>query len=55
MMKYMDEGSGIKGIMILSIIFGSAAAGPLYGAFPVAVVFMKKGGWGYVKNMVSCH
>lgn len=42
MMRYMGEGSGIKGI-ILSIILGSAAAGPLYGAFPVAAVFMKKG------------
>ena len=42
MMKYMGEGSGLKGI-ILSIIIGSAAAGPLYGAFPVAAVFMKKG------------
>lgn len=42
MMKYMGEGSGVKGI-ILSIIIGSAAAGPLYGAFPVAAVFMKKG------------
>jgi uncharacterized membrane protein YraQ (UPF0718 family) len=42
MMKYMGEGSGITGI-ILAIILGSAAAGPLYGAFPVAAVFMKKG------------
>lgn len=42
MMKYMGEGSGLKGI-ILSILLGSAAAGPLYGAFPVAAVFMKKG------------
>ena len=42
MMKYMGEGSGIKGI-ILAILLGSAAAGPLYGAFPVAAVFMKKG------------
>lgn len=42
MVKYMGEGSGIKGIL-LSIILGSAAAGPLYGAFPVAAVFMKKG------------
>ena len=42
MIKYMGENSGIKGI-ILSIILGSAAAGPLYGAFPVAAVFMKKG------------
>ena len=42
MIKYMGEGSGFKGI-ILSILIGSAAAGPLYGAFPVATVFMKKG------------
>lgn len=42
MVKYMGEGSGIKGIL-LSIFIGSAAAGPLYGAFPVAAVFMKKG------------
>lgn len=42
MMKLMGEGSGVKGI-ILSIILGSAAAGPLYGAFPIAAVFMKKG------------
>ena len=42
MMKYMGEGSGVKGI-ILSILLGSAAAGPLYGAFPIAAVFMKKG------------
>lgn len=42
MMKYMGDKSGIKGI-VLAIILGSAAAGPLYGAFPVAAVFMKKG------------
>lgn len=42
MMKYMGEGSGLIGI-ILSFIIGSAAAGPLYGAFPIAAVFMKKG------------
>jgi uncharacterized membrane protein YraQ (UPF0718 family) len=42
MMKYMGEGSGLKGI-VLAVILGSAAAGPLYGAFPVAAVFMKKG------------
>lgn len=41
MSKYMGEGSGWKGILI-SIFIGSAAAGPLYGAFPVAAVFMKK-------------
>lgn len=32
----------MKGIL-LAIFIGSAAAGPLYGAFPVAAVFMKKG------------
>ena len=42
MVKYMGEGSGVIGVVI-SIIIGSAAAGPLYGAFPVAAVFMKKG------------
>ncbi|NBK21135.1 MAG: permease [Spirochaetia bacterium] len=42
MVKYMGEGSGLKGIL-LAILIGSAAAGPLYGAFPVAAVFMKKG------------
>ena len=42
MVRFMGEGSGLKGIL-LAIILGSAAAGPLYGAFPVAAVFMKKG------------
>jgi uncharacterized membrane protein YraQ (UPF0718 family) len=42
MIKYLGEGSGIKG-MLISILIGSAAAGPLYGAFPVATVLMKKG------------
>ena len=42
MIKYMGEGSGIKGVL-LAIFIGSDAAGPLYGAFPVAAVFMKKG------------
>lgn len=42
MIKYMGEKSGVKGV-ILAIVLGSAAAGPLYGAFPIAAVFMKKG------------
>jgi len=42
MMKYVGEGSGIKGIIIVFIL-GSVAAGPLYAAFPVAAVLMKKG------------
>ena len=42
MVKYMGEESGVRGV-ILAIVLGSAAAGPLYGAFPVAAVLMKKG------------
>lgn len=42
MIKLMGEGSGLKGIMI-AFILGSAAAGPLYAAFPVAAVLIKKG------------
>ena len=42
MMRFMGEKSGLKGIL-LAIFLGSAAAGPLYGAFPVTAVFMKKG------------
>ena len=42
MIRFLGEGSGLKGILI-AITLGSAAAGPLYGAFPVAVVLMKKG------------
>lgn len=41
-MKYMGEKSGIIGIL-LAILLGSTLAGPLYGAFPIAAVFMKKG------------
>jgi len=42
MVRYMGEGSGVLGIL-LAFMIGSFAAGPLYGAFPVAAVFMKKG------------
>lgn len=42
MMRFMGPGSGIKG-PLLGFLLGSAAAGPLYGAFPVAAVLMKKG------------
>ncbi len=42
MVRFLGEGSGVKGIL-LAIFIGSAAAGPLYGAFPVAQVFLKKG------------
>lgn len=40
--RFMGPGSGLTGVL-LSFLIGSAAAGPLYGAFPVASVFMKKG------------
>lgn len=42
MVKFMGKGSGLLGIAI-AFILGSAAAGPLYAAFPVAGVLMKKG------------
>lgn len=42
MMKYMGEGSGFVGIT-MAFLLGSAAAGPLYAAFPVAGVLLKKG------------
>ena len=42
MVRFLGEGSGFKGILI-AILIGTAAAGPLYAAFPVAGIFMKKG------------
>ena len=42
MIKYLGEHSGAGGV-IIAFIMGSATAGPLYGAFPVAAVLMKKG------------
>jgi len=42
MMKYTGKGSGIRGILI-AFLLGTAAAGPLYAAFPVAGVMLKKG------------
>lgn len=42
MVRFMGEGSGVKGAA-MAVLLGSAAAGPLYAAFPVAGVFMKKG------------
>lgn len=42
MMKYTGKGSGAKGIL-LAFLLGSAAAGPLYAAFPIAGVMLKKG------------
>lgn len=42
MVRCMGEGSGARG-GILAMICGAMAAGPFYGAFPVAAVFLKKG------------
>lgn len=42
MIRYMGHEAGIKGVL-LAFFLGSAAAGPLYGAFPVAAILMKKG------------
>ncbi len=42
MVRFMGEGSGLLGAT-LAVVFGSAAAGPLYAAFPIAAVFLKKG------------
>ena len=42
MIKFMGEKSGIIGVL-LAFVLGSAAAGPLYAAFPVAEVLLKKG------------
>lgn len=42
MVKYMGKGSGMVGVLIAFFI-GSAAAGPLYAAFPVAGVLLRKG------------
>jgi uncharacterized membrane protein YraQ (UPF0718 family) len=41
MVRLMGDKSGLLGVLLAGII-GSAAAGPLYGAFPVAAVFMRK-------------
>ena len=42
MMRFMGPGSGLKGVT-LALLLGSFAAGPLYAAFPVAAILMKKG------------
>ena len=42
LVKYMGEKSGIIGVLIAFLV-GSVASGPLYAAFPIATVFLKKG------------
>lgn len=40
--KYLGRESGWKGIL-LALLFGSAPTGPLYIAFPIAAMLLKKG------------
>jgi len=42
MVKMMGKDSGIMGVL-LAFFLGSAAAGPLYAAFPVALALLRKG------------
>lgn len=42
MIRYIGEGSGLRGALV-AFLLGAAAAGPLYAAFPVAALLMKKG------------
>lgn len=42
MMKYMGEGSGVVG-SVIAFLMGALAAGPLYAAFPIAGILIKKG------------
>jgi uncharacterized membrane protein YraQ (UPF0718 family) len=42
MVKFMGKESGFKGILI-ALFLGSAAAGPLYAAFPIATLLLQKG------------
>ncbi|PKN95954.1 MAG: permease, partial [Chloroflexi bacterium HGW-Chloroflexi-5] len=42
MIVWMGDKSGLKG-MLLAFLLGSAAAGPLYAAFPITYTMAKKG------------
>ena len=42
LMKYMGDKSGFIGI-ILAMLIGSVAAGPMYASFPFTAVLIKKG------------
>lgn len=41
MMKYLGQGSGLRGC-VMAFALGACAAGPLYAAFPVATVMLRK-------------
>lgn len=42
LMRFLGDRSGLLGVAI-SIVLGAVAAGPLYAAFPVAAIMMRKG------------
>lgn len=42
MMKYMGKGAGLKG-GLLAFLLGAFSSGPLYAAFPIAGMLIKKG------------
>lgn len=42
LMKYMGDSSGVLGI-ILAMLIGSIAAGPMYASFPFTAILIKKG------------
>lgn len=42
LIRYLGPGSGATGTLI-AFLLGSVAAGPLYAAFPIAAVLMRKG------------
>lgn len=42
LIKYMGHGSGLTGLAI-AFLLGTAAAGPLYVAFPLGALLLKKG------------
>lgn len=48
--SHLGPEAGLRGLFLATLL-GAAAAGPLYGAFPVAAVMMKKGA-GFFNVMV---
>jgi uncharacterized membrane protein YraQ (UPF0718 family) len=42
LIKYMGHKSGVTGLLI-AFLLGTAAAGPIYVAFPIGVLLLKKG------------
>lgn len=42
MIKLLGERSGVRGCVV-AFLLGSMAAGPLYAAFPIATILLKKG------------